>query len=383
MRKCLVYTLVILLLFSFLSFINFKIAKAEDLNDVVDAQLEEIDLSALEEYVSKIGYDGDVVEQIKSMLNGDYTFEYSSLSNYSINLLLHNIKKFIPIAFSLVAIAIFFSIVNNFKGSFFSEGVTEILFFACFCASVVIVTSQIVSFGIEIKNTIENLAILCEIMSPIIITLMIASGGNVSAGIYTPAVTFLSGGIINFILSFILPIIELMLIFDLLSSCSKNIKLKKFSDFLGGIIKWTLGIILTIFSVFITVRGIAGGMQDGVSSRALKYVISNSVPIVGGFIGGSFDLIVAGSVLIKNAVGVAVIFLIFFTILSPITYLGAFSIIMKLCSAIIESFSEIRLSEITMATHKHVSYFVAILSLVGLMIFITVLLMIFTANAFV
>jgi hypothetical protein len=53
-----------------------------------------------------------------------------------------------------------------------------------------------------------------------------------------------------------------------------------------------------------TVQGITSASIDGISIRATKYAISNSIPIVGGFLRDGFDIVIAGSVLIKNAVGI-------------------------------------------------------------------------------
>ena len=218
-------------------------------------------------------------------------------------------------------------------------------------------------------------------MSPIIISLMIASGGTVSASIYTPAVAFLSGGVISFVLSVILPLINLTLIFDVLACSSKVVKIKKYSEFVSSVIKWCLGIIITVFSVFISVQGISGSVYDGISMKATKYLITNSVPIIGNFIGNGFDFIVAGSVLIKNAVGVGGVVLIIYTILSPIILLAAYSILLKLLAAFIDSVSDNRFSELCISVAKHSNYLLAMILLVGFMLLIMILLMTFSANA--
>jgi stage III sporulation protein AE len=132
---------------------------------------------------------------------------------------------------------------------------------------------------------------------------MVASGGNVSASVYKPAVAFLSSGIINVILTIVLPLIALMIIFNTLSNFSSSIKLEKFSELGASIIKWIIGLIVAVFGIFLSVQGITSATFDGISIKATKFAISNSIPLVGGFLKDGFDLVVAGSILIKNAIG--------------------------------------------------------------------------------
>jgi len=168
-----------------------------------------------------------------------------------------------------------------------------------------------------------------------------------------------------------------------MSNFSEKVKLKKFSEFFSSIIKWLIGVSVTVFGLFLSIQGIASGVFDGISMKAAKYAISNSIPLIGGFLKDGFDLVVAGSVLIKNALGISSILLIFYKILSPIMQILAFSLLLKLVSAIIEPISDSRVSDFCSSISKSVSYFIVCILFVAFMTFILILLMIFSANAFI
>ena len=105
--------------------------------------------------------------------------------------------------------------------------------------------------------------------------------------------------------------------------------------------------------------------------------------LVGGFIRDGFDLVVAGSVLIKNVIGITGVFALFYMILSPILQILAFSFLLKLVSAIIQPIADKKITCFCEGMSKCVSYLnVAIIS-VGFMLFITILLITFSANAFI
>ena len=361
-------------------------ANADELTDNISDQLENIDLEALEDYYSALELspnDGGIIKVITDMLNGKYTQDYNNFFDFVKDIIFLEVKTYLPILISVLAIAIFCGIMQALRSSFNFEGVGDVVFFVCLLAIILLLSKQIIGFYKNTKNTIENISKLTEILSPIILSLMIACGGNVSASVYSPTVGFLSGGVINVFKNVVLPLVGIVLIFSLLSNITTSVKLNKFTEFFSGVIKWVIGIIVTIFTLFISLQGIASATFDGVSIKAAKYTISNSIPIVGGFLRDGFDLVVAGSVLIKNAVGISVVIALFYTILVPVFSMLTFSILLKFVSAVSESVSDARISAVFMALSKCISYLIAVLLTVAFMLFIVVLLMIFSANAFI
>ena len=365
--------------------ISFQIynVKADALSDNISDQLNNLDLSALEDFVNNLRNKPEnfvVRKYIEQLLTGNYTTDYSLFFNFIFDLITNSLTEILPSLLCIFSIVLFCGILQNFKSAFISNGLGNVINFVCVLSIILILGTQLFNIWINVKNIIENIANFIEIMSPIILTLMIASGGKTSATIYKPAVAFLSSGVVNVIMIFALPLIAISIIFNIVSSFSDNIKLTKFSDLATSLFKWTIGIISTIFSLFLSVQGITSASFDGISLRATKYAISNSIPIVGGFLRDGFDVFMAGSVLIKNSVGVIGIIALFYIILPPIIYMALFSLSLKLINAVTVSFSDNRVSELLLNISKGISYLIAVVLVVGLMLFITVLLMIFSAN---
>ena len=365
--------------------ISFQIynVKADALSDNVSDQLNNLDLSALEDFVNNLKDKPEnfvVRKYIEQLLAGNYTTDYSLFLGFIFDLITNSLTEILPSLLCIFSIVLFCGILQNFKSAFISNGLGNVINFVCVLSIILILGTQLFNIWINVKNIIENIANFIEIMSPIILTLMIASGGKTSATIYKPAVAFLSSGVVNVIINFALPLIAISIIFNIVSSFSDNIKLTKFSDLATSLFKWTIGIISTIFSLFLSVQGITSASFDGISLRATKYAISNSIPIVGGFLRDGFDVFMAGSVLIKNSVGIIGIVTLFYIILPPIIYMALFSLSLKLINAVTVSFSDNRVSELLLNISKGISYLIAVVLVVGLMLFITVLLMIFSAN---
>ena len=139
---------------------------------------------------------------------------------------------------------------------------------------------------------------------------------------------------------------------------------------------------MTFFFTFLTIQGISAGSFDGVSVKTAKYAIKNYVPIVGGYLSDGFNLIMSSSILIKNAVGVAGLFLLFATIIIPVVKIAIFSLGMKLSSAIIEPISDSRMTDFVYTVGKNMGFLVATILCVSFMYLIAIALIICTGNAF-
>lgn len=360
--------------------------KASELDENISEQIQKIDFTEIEDFLSNIDDmpEGiDYLDIISKMTKGEYSVDYDSFYSYAINLIFNKATSYLPIFIGIIAISIFCGVMQNGRSNFNEEGVGNVVFWVCFISITLLISTVVIDLWITTKNTIENIAKINEIMSPIILSLMIASGGTVSASMYTPTVAFLSNGVINVITIIILPLVGVVGVFSIISNMTTTIKINKLTDFVCGIIKWVLGITITIFTIFLSVNGISSGSRDGISMKLAKYAISGSIPIVGGFIKDGFDVVVAGSILIKNAVGLSGIIILFILILSPLMNIISFSLLIKLVSGLVEPICDIRISNFCTSISKFMSYLSACLLSVGFMMFLTFVFMTMALGAFI
>jgi len=378
---------VIFILISFISFaVNINTVYANELSENIEEQLINLDLSELESFYNELtaDFEGvDFISFLKKNLNGEYVYNAENFFDYLKDICFDFVKDFLPTFISVIIIAVICGFLHKNRNTNIGESVSEITYFAAILSIILLLMVKIYPL---IKNTeivIKNIAKLIEIMSPIIVTLMVAVGGNVSASVYKPIVAFFTGAFVNVVLNIIVPLILLFAVFNVGASFSSVIKFNKFADFCAGAIKWILGILATIFGLFLSIQGLTSAHFDGISLKAAKYAISNSVPIVGGFLKDGFDIVIAASVLIKNSIGVCGIVVLIYLILSPVLYLSVLSILLKLCAAILEPICDVRISNLCVASSKTCSYLIAAILTVALMFFILILMLILSANAFV
>ena len=385
-KICIFFLLVALV---FVAVPSVKTVNAESLEENIDEQLENLDLSGIESYLDSLSeeersiFANGFLSVVSDILNGKVSYTAEDVLQAFFRSMTEEFRSLIPHFAIILAIALLCTFVSSARANFLSESIKELIFYVCISAVIVILAADFGALVENSKNTIQKLTNLSQIMMPVIITLMIAGGGNVSAALYKPAVAFLTNGISNIFLNILIPIVGLIVVFSFLSSLSSSLKLGNAQNFLNSLIKWIIGLSVTVFAFFMSAQGLSSAVTDGISFRAAKYAITNSIPLVGGLLKDGFDLIVAGSVLIKNAIGLSSVFLLFSVLLQPVIHLLVFQLALKLFAALIEPIGSERIAATLVSVSKAVSYLLAIVLAVGLMMFISFLLLILSANAFI
>lgn len=362
----------------------------KDLTESVNEQLEKIDFSAFSEYLDKLSKEQQELfgsenfkEKVSNLLNGEYGEDGTFFLNAFFKGLLTNLLKFLPTLISIVVIAILSGLLSQMKSGFMSNSTEEIIHFVCYGVIIILVLSTVMGLVTLAKNTLNIMKGQMDIVFPIILTLITALGGVVSVKVYQPAVALLSNIIVNIITYVIFPIFVVTCVLTVVSNISKNVRLNKLNEFFLSLSKWILGVSFTVFVAFLSIQGITAGAYDGISIRAAKYAVSNSIPILGGYIKDGFDLIMASTVLIKNSVGVAGIMLLLTSILYPIINIVIFMFGLRLTSAIVQPISNERISTYLSDISKNINMLIVAIVGTAFMYFITTMLFITTSNVFI
>lgn len=383
MRKRIIAVAILLLLLPFLG--GWTVA--EELQKEIEEQLGELDtslfdgfLEQLDENTRKLFQNKSFAEMITELTNGeslDVNGFFSALLSY----IAKETLAFIPSLISIIMIALLAGVMNGIRSRFLGKNTAEIVHFVCYLSIVLIVISLLLPLMKMTEGTVQLMRRLMNVMFPVILTLMTASGGAMSGKLFQPLSAILSEGICEILAVVILPLFVAVTVLSVVSNLSDTLSLKKLIDFFKSAALWLNGICFTVFFAFLSVQGITAATYDGVTVRAAKYAIGNSVPIVGGYVREGFDLILASCALIKNSVGVFGLILILCIVILPILQIGVFSLALKLTAGICEPLSDKKVPSFLSAVAGNLSLLVAVIVGVALMFFIAVMLFIATSNA--
>ena len=391
---------ILIFLFIFCVFISYLkpnyIVLAEDndtenlqveLEETIYSQLENLDLAQIESVLKGLGDDQLEVfgvssfgDKVKKIVSGEFADGQQSIFKAIINLIFDDVLTFVPLLASIIIISIICGFLSNLKSDSSGKGVGDIIHFVCYGVVISIVMTAVVNLIQMTGKTINGLRSQMEVVFPLLLTIMTAIGGTMSVSIYQPAVALLSSAIMHIFTSVLMPIFIFSIVFTIISNLTSTVKLEKFTKFFQSTFKWIIGGIFTIFMAFLSIQGITASTYDGVSIRTAKYAIRSYVPILGGYLSEGFDVIMASSVLIKNAIGASGLLLMFSSIISPIVKIVVFILVLKLAAAILEPLTDPRISDFIYTVSKSLSMLIVMILGVAFMYLITVGLIMCTAN---
>lgn len=395
-RNILIFLCILTIFFSHLNVAEIVYANEQgvesiqdDLKDSILSQLGSLDLSDMEHLLDNLTQaqtstfgSSSFLSKVEDVINGEFKTGQKSIFSSIINLIFDDILKFIPILASIIVVSIICGFVSNLRGENNSKSVGDIIHFVCYGIVIILVMTGVLNLISITSSALQSIKGQMEVIFPILLTVMTAIGGNASVAVYQPAVALLSSFIMQIFTSLLMPIFIFMLVFTIISNLTSTVKLDKFTKFLGSMFKWIIGGIFTVFMAFLAVQGITASTYDGVSIRTAKYALRSYIPLLGGYLSEGFDVILASSVLIKNAIGASGLLLMFTVIISPIIQIVVFSLVLKLAAAILEPLTDSRISDFIYSIAKTLTLLVVLILGVAFMYLITVGLIMCTANHF-
>ncbi len=358
-------------------------AAFEEMQQAIEELLSSLDTEDLQNYLDTLSefHGVSVTEKLMSVITGDYGLNYASLFESAVAFVWEEGQAMLPAFAVILAVAILCGILNSAKNGFLQSTTSDIIHFISYISVGTVVLASLLGVLHAGFSAIEGMRRQMEIVYPILLTLMAASGGAVSVGIYRPAVAFLSGAICELFSAVALPVAVIVIILAFVGNLTDDVRTERLGDLFKSVSKWLIGLTLALFGLFLTVQGITAAQYDGLSLRAMKYVVSGSVPIVGGFLSGGIDIVIAGSVIIKNALGSFSLFLLASTVLRPLLLFAAFQLFLRVSAAATEPVGG-KISAFLSRVAKDSGYFVAGLLCVAFLYFLTLLLLICSTGAF-
>jgi len=354
-----------------------------ELNQSIIELIEQLDLDDLEKYLKSLDSfsDKSVASRLFEYVKGE-SVDYGNFFEGIGKVLFENVQKLLPSFLCITAITLLCGIVSTLKVGRTSASSEPMIFLIAYASSLIPVLAVITECFTVARECVSSMQTQMQLVFPLLMTLMAASGGSVSAAICRPAVAFFSTNIVSLILSVIFPLTLLIIAFSIAGHLSKDLKFGKFAAFFKGINKWIIGISISVFGLFFTLQGMTAATYDGITRRAAKYAIGTGVPIVGGFLSGGFDLAIAGSALIKNSLGSMSIFMMVSVLFEPVVLLVSVNLLLKLTAAITQPIGDERISDLLEETAGNLNYCTAGVLFSAFLYFLCIVLIVGTSEAF-
>ncbi|ACA59523.1 stage III sporulation protein AE [Candidatus Desulforudis audaxviator] len=245
----------------------------------------------------------------------------------------------------LVVLAVICAVLQNISGAFEKSTTSRMAYTAVYLA---LITIALGSFVIALntgREAIENMVVFMHAMLPVMLTLLCAVGGFASAALIHPVIVIVMNAAANVVKNVVFPLIFFSAILGMISHLATGFSLSRLADFLRFVGLGIMGVLTTVFLGVLTIQGVASAVTEGIAFRTAKYASQAFLPIVGKMFSDAMEMIVGSSLLVKNAVGLAGLVLIFLMALFPLLKIIVLVFIYKLAAALVQPLGESRLSE--------------------------------------
>ncbi len=178
-----------------------------------------------------------------------------------------------------------------------------------------------------------------------------------------------------------MPLMSIVMAISVIEAINPNFSFCHIAGSLKNLVKWLMGVMMTIFVGSLSVQSIIGVSADTVGIKAAKYAVSTFVPVVGGAVSDAYSTVRSSLGIIRSGIGGFGIIVILFIALRPILLSAALKLVTSVCCVISEIMGEKELAHLMNSTSSVLSMCLSIVICTSLVFIIsTALLMLASLN---
>lgn len=309
---------------------------------VIEGQYDALDLDELYEAAGEEG--AELLDGI-GVLDGDFSGGLGSIFSAVMGKLGDIVKKAAGSGAVILAIGIICSMVASVYDESGKSVPSYVNLVGVLAISAVVLgsSSSFLNLGVESITKLDDFS---KTLLPALSTLAASSGAITSASVKYMATIMFFDILLTITKQVIMPVIYAYIAVSIASAAFGGQTLAG----VAKVFKWMANIMITAimiaFVTYISVSGIVSSSADAATTRVAKTVISTAVPVVGGIISDAAASIVAGTAMVKGAVGVFGLLVVLAICIVPFLRLGASYLIYKLAAALTEGIADKPMSEL-------------------------------------
>ena len=352
---------------------NYEETK-KSIDGYIDGQLNKIDMDEIEGFIKESSalQNVDLKTFVKELISGEKTI-LDLFNKDGIKLILfEEVKSSLKIAAIIFVLALLSSVLKSLDNSFSSGAVSQITTYIIF---ITMVTLVLIGFKdvLDICNsTIDSTVALMQVIMPILITLLVLIGFPITSTVLNPI--FIGGvAFINIVFKkFLFVSIAVAFAVLVVNNLSKNVRLKKLSSFIKQINLVSLGAMFTIYLGLVSMQGLYVKSIDNFTVKTAKFALGNFIPVVGGFVSDSVDLLLSSSQLIKGVFGGIGLVLLVGICLVPVIKVLSIIFVYKIAAIVVEPIGEEAISSFLNEVANLMVVMLACIIAITIMFFVTV-----------
>ena len=238
---------------------------------------------------------------------------------------------------SVMTLIILTSLAESAGGTISYKEASGIFRLICILACVAVLTDPVCQCLDTVTEALQSGGEFMLGFVPIFSGISAAGGQVTTASGYSFAVLGFSEAAIKISSELFMPMLSMCICIAIADACCDGINLGSLLNGVKKIVTWGLGLVTTVFTGLLSIQSIVASSADSVSLRTAKYLLSNTVPLVGAAASDAYASVKGSISLLKSGVGGIGIAALAFMLLPPLIH----TVLYKLTFAVLGVTSDI------------------------------------------
>lgn len=221
------------------------------------------------------------------------------------------------------------------------------------------------------SETIQDLTDYGKLLFPVLTTAMAAQGGVTASTSLYAGTMVLDILLSHFLSGLLLPAVRIFLALAMAAAVTGEKLLKRMGDFIKNSVSWSLKVLLTAFTSYMSITGVVSGTTDAAALKATKVTISSVVPVVGSILSDASEAVLVSTGVLRNAAGVYGLLAIFAVVLAPFGKIGLQYLVLKASASLCALFDAGGLQEMVEDVSTAMGLLLAMTGTVSLLLLIS------------
>lgn len=344
----------------FLMFSQVQVASADMLEAVMD------------------GYDYEIIEgdtfadNTRRIAAGEQVADFKSIFGKLLALVRGDFDGALALLLKIVAVSILFAVLTNMQQELGAQSIRNTVFFVCYGVLCTLTTEVFSEAIVTFEAAVGSAVVFINGSVPILAGLLLSGGKPLAAAGVQPVIFTGCVLLSNAVRFLVVPLLYCSFVLDMVSGVSRTISVGALAALLKKLTRWALGLLLTVFTGLLVVRGFGAGALDALSAKTSRYLVANGVPVVGGILTDTLDTVVTSAKVVLQATGLAGMVSLFGICLAPVVKIGVYSFMFHLAAAVIEPVADKRIFSAVQAAAGALAMMVGILCAVFVLLIICI-----------
>ena len=230
---------------------------------------------------------------------------------------------------ALVGTCVLISLLTHLSGS--SKSKVEMIGTIGVAMILLQPTKSMIQLGVE---TVQEISQYGKLLLPVMTGALAALGAVTKSGALYMATAFFDALLSSGISQLLTPLIYIYVCLCIGCNLFDQELIESIRSFMKWLMTWALKTILYVFTGYISITGVVGGVTDAAMLKATKLTITGMVPVVGNILSDASEAVLVSAGVMKSTVGVYGLLVILALWIGPFMRIGVQYLLLKITSGI-------------------------------------------------